>query len=139
MQHDKLIGQVQARAKLPSRGEAERTVRATLETLGERLPEGLADNLASVLPREIGEHLRRTEVMGGIGTGERFDRHEFIARVSERSGADPQEAAYQARVVFEVLEEASSGGLMDRVRDALPPDLRELALAGSTGDMHTHS
>jgi uncharacterized protein (DUF2267 family) len=137
MQHDKLIGQVQARGKLPSRGEAERSVRATLETLGERLPEGLADNLASVLPREIGEHLRRTELMGGIGTGERFDRHEFIARVAERTGTDSQQAAYQARVVFEVIEEASSGGLMDRVRDALPEDLRELAMAGSQGDLHS--
>lgn len=132
MQHDKLIGQVQARAKLSSRGEAERAVRATLETLGERLPEGLTDNLASVLPREIGEHLRRTELLGGIGTGERFDRNEFVTRISERSGAEPQQAAYQARVVFEVLEEASSGGLMDKVRHALPEDVRTLTLAGST-------
>jgi len=136
MQHDHLIGQVQSRARLPSRGEAERTVRATLETLGERLPEGLADNLASVLPREIGEHLRRTELLGGLGTGERFDRHEFINRVAERSGADRQQAAYRARVVFEVLDEASSGRLMDKVRHALPDDLRALTLAGSTGDLH---
>jgi uncharacterized protein (DUF2267 family) len=132
MQHDKLIGQVQSRARLSSRGEAERAVRATLETLGERLPEGLADNLASVLPVEIGEHLRRTEVLGGVGTGERFDRQEFVTRVSERTGTDPQQAAYQARVVFEVVEEASSGGLMDKVRHALPDDVRELTLAGST-------
>lgn len=136
MQHDTLIGQVQSRARLPSRGEAERTVRATLETLGERLPEGLTDNLASVLPREIGEHLRRTELLGGVGTGERFDRNEFITRVAERSGADRQQAAYRARVVLEVIEEASSGRLMDRVRDALPDDLRALTLAGSTGELH---
>src|SRR5690606_24477526 len=74
MQHDELIGQVQARARLSSRGAAERAVRSTLETLGERLPEGLADNLAAQLPQEIGEHLYRTETMGGLGTGERFDR-----------------------------------------------------------------
>lgn len=131
MQHDTMIGQVQARAKLSSRGEAERAVRATLETLGERLPEGLTDNLASVLPREIGEHLRRTELLGGLGTGERFDRAEFVDRVAERSGADPQQAAYQTRVVFEVVEEASSGALMTKVREALPEDVRTLALAGS--------
>lgn len=129
MQHDVFIGQVQARAHLPSRGEAERAVRATLETLGERLPEGLTDNLASVLPREIGEHLRRTEVLGGLGTGERFDRQEFIDRVAERGDTDPSQAAHEARVVLGVVEEASSGSLMDKVRHALPDDVRSLTVA----------
>lgn len=135
MQHDQMIGQVQARAKLSSRGAAERATRATLETLGERLPEGLADNLAAQLPQEIGEHLRRTELLGGIGTGERFDRNEFVTRVMERSGTEPGEAVYQSRVVFEVLDEAATGGLMERVRDALPPDVRELTTAGSAGGL----
>lgn len=133
MHHDELIGQVQARAKLPSRGEAERAVRSTLETLGERLPEGLTDNLAAQLPQEIGEHLRRTELLGGLGTGERFSRDEFVNRVAERSGAERPQAAYQARVIFEVMDEATTGGLMDRVRDALPDDVRELTVSGSSG------
>ncbi|GGT99330.1 DUF2267 domain-containing protein [Actinomadura livida] len=133
MQHDHLIGQVQARAHLRSRGEAETACRATLETLGERLPEGLADNLAAQLPREIGEHLRRTEVFGGAGTGERFDRHDFIERVAARSGADDPRAAYMARVVLEVVGEATQGGMMNKVKDALPDDIRQLVSAGSTG------
>lgn len=107
----------------------------TLETLGERLPEGLTDNLAAQLPHEIGEHLRRTELLGGIGTGERFDRNEFVTRVMERSGTDPGQAVYQCRVVFEVLDEAATGGLMDRVRAALPADIRELTTAGSSGGL----
>ncbi len=135
MQHDELIGQVQARAKLPSRGAAERVVRSTLETLGERLPEGLTDNLASQLPQEVGEHLRRTELLGGVGTGERFDREEFVNRVAERSGADRPQAVYYARVVFELLDEATTGDLMNKVRDALPEDIRTLTMAGSRGDM----
>lgn len=135
MQHDELIGQVQARARLSSRGAAERAVRSTLETLGERLPEGLADNLAAQLPQEIGEHLYRTETMGGVGTGERFDRDEFINRVSLRSGADRPQAVYQARVVFELLDEATTGELMERVRDALPEDIRQLTHAGSQGEL----
>src|SRR5690606_41949435 len=61
------------------------------------------------LPQEIGEHLYRTETMGGLGTGERFDRDEFINRVSQRSGADRPQAVYQARVVFELLDEATTG------------------------------
>lgn len=49
MRHDKIIGQVQARAQLASRGEAEAATRATLETLGERIPPGAAENLAAQL------------------------------------------------------------------------------------------
>lgn len=135
MQHDQMIGVVQDRARLASRGDAERAVRATLETLGERIPDGLADNLAAGLPHEVGEHLRRTEVMGGLGTGERFDRDEFLTRVAERSGTDPPQAAYLARVVLEVVDEATSGGTMSRVRDALPADIRQLATAGSAGTL----
>src|SRR5690606_5859216 len=133
MQHDQLIGQVQARAHLGSRGEAETACRATLETLGERLPEGLADNLAAQLPREIGEHLRRTEVFGGAGTGERFDRHTFIERVANRAHTDDPQAAFRSRVVLEVVGEATQGGVMDKVKDSLPNAIRELVTAGSTG------
>lgn len=137
MQHDTFIGQVQARAKLPSRGAAEAVTRATLETLGERIPEQLAEHVAAQLPREIGEHLRRTEVFSGAGSGERFDLKEFLDRVSARGGLDESQAAYSSRVVMEVLREATQGGQMDKVRDALPERLRELLDSGSTGEMNT--
>jgi uncharacterized protein (DUF2267 family) len=135
MQHDYFIGQVQQRARLSSRGEAERATRAVLETLGDRIPEGLADNLASQLPQEIGEHLRRTEVLGGGGTGIRFGLDEFISRVSERSGFDGPKAAYTSRVVCEVVDEAVQGGMMAKVREDLPGDLQKLVTAGSSGQM----
>jgi uncharacterized protein (DUF2267 family) len=135
MQHDALVGQVQARGRLPDTGRAESAIRATLETLGERIPEGLAENLAAQLPREIGEHLRRTVTLGGTGTGERFDRDQFIARVAARAGIDEPQAAFVARVVFEVVDEATQGGVMDRVREALPADLAELSRSGSQGQM----
>ncbi|HEY6738199.1 MAG TPA: DUF2267 domain-containing protein [Actinopolymorphaceae bacterium] len=135
VQHDHFIGQVQARARLASRGEAESATRATLETLGERIPEGLAERLAGQLPREIAEHLRRTEVLGGSGSGERFDRHEFIDRVANRAGngVDPPRAAYLARVVFEVVDDATEGRVIQHVTDSLPDDLSQLLTAGSTG------
>jgi uncharacterized protein (DUF2267 family) len=135
MQHDDFIGQVQARARLSSRGDAERAVRSVLETLGERIPEGLADNLGAQLPHEVGEHLRRTEVYGGYGTGERFDRGEFVARVAARSGFDEPQAMFVARAVFEVIDEATQGGIMRKVRDALPDNLQPVITTGSTGQM----
>jgi uncharacterized protein (DUF2267 family) len=137
MQHDEFIGQVQQRAKLPSRGDAERCTRATLETLGERVPEGMADNLAAQLPHEIGENLRRTEVHGGAGTGERFDRPTFVARVANRAGVDEPRAAYVARVVMEVVDEATQGKVMKKVAESVPDDVRQLIEAGSTGGMST--
>lgn len=135
MRHDDFVGQVQARARLSDRAHAERAIRATLETLGERVPESLADKLAAQLPHEIGENLRRTEVYGGLGTGERFDRDEFIQRVGDRAGTDPRRAVFLARVVLEVTDEATQGSIMDKVRESLTEDLRELALAGSEGSL----
>ncbi|HEU5157466.1 MAG TPA: DUF2267 domain-containing protein [Streptosporangiaceae bacterium] len=132
MQHDEFIGLVQNRARLSSRGEAERACRATLETLGERVPEGLADNLAAQLPHEIGEHLRRTEVYGGVGTGERFDRTDFIERIAFRAGVDEPQAAYLSRMVLEVVNEATEGSITMKVAESLPPDIRSLVTAGST-------
>ena len=135
MQHDEFIGAVQSRAKLPSRGDAERATRATLETLAERIPEGLADNLAAQLPPEIGEHLRRTIVLDGAGTGERFDAREFVRRVAERSTIDEPAAAYHVRVVAEVVQEATAGGVFQKMIETLPDDLQQLLTAGSTGEM----
>lgn len=135
MQHDEFIGQVQHRARLASRGEAERATRATLETLGERIPEHLAENLAAQLPQEIGEHLRRTVTLAGEGTGERFGLPEFVARVSTRAAVDEPAGVYQARVVLEVVEDAVTPGLMTKIREALPTDLERLTEVGSAGDL----
>jgi uncharacterized protein (DUF2267 family) len=45
MKYDEFISQVQRRADLASREEAERATRATMETLGERLAGGEAKDL----------------------------------------------------------------------------------------------
>lgn len=135
MRHDEFVGHVQDRAQLPGRDRAEAAIRATLETLGERLAEQLADHLADQLPQEIGEHMRRTEVLGGAGTGERFGLDEFTRRVAARSRMDHPTAVYASRVVLEVLREATQGGIMDKVRQSLGDELRELVDAGSTGHM----
>ncbi|WP_205323942.1 DUF2267 domain-containing protein [Glycomyces sp. YM15] len=136
MQHDQFIGQLQARAHLSSRGEAERAARATLETLGERITDQLAHKLASQLPPEIGEHLHRYSAPDGHGTGEHFGFNEFAHRVAEREHAKEPEAVFHARAVFELLGEGTTGGIMDHVRESLPPDLRPLVDAGSRGGLN---
>jgi uncharacterized protein (DUF2267 family) len=131
MKHDEFVGQVKHRARLSSRGEAERATRATLETLAERLAGGEAKNLAAQLPQEIGEHLRRE----WSGVGERFDLAEFFRRVSLREGVDLPAAVFHARAVIEVLSEAVSRGEIDDVRAQLPAEFDRLFEAGSTGHM----
>lgn len=133
MEHDEFIGHVQNRARLDSRGAAERATRATLETLGERLSGGAAENLAAQLPHEIGEHLRRT----ASGTGQQIDLDDFFQRVADREtdGRDLPEVVFHARCVIEVLDEATTGGTLGKVKDQLPAEYDRLFSAGSTGRM----
>ncbi len=131
MKHDEFIGQVQHRARLSSRGAAERATRATLETLAERLAGGEAKDLAAQLPLEIAEHLRGQ----WSALGERFSLDEFFRRVSLREGVDLSDAVFHARAVIEVLSEAVSRGEMDDVRAQLPTEFDRLFESGSTGHM----
>ena len=134
MNHDELVGQVQARARLGSSGDAERIIRATLETLAERLDGGFADNIAAQLPSEIGRHLRTDAPF------ERLSLDEFFQRVQTRAAADGHrvdlpEATYYARVVLEVLQTAISQGMVEKLRTQLPPEFEPLLSAGSEGRM----
>jgi uncharacterized protein (DUF2267 family) len=131
MKHDEFIGQVQHRARLSSRGEAERATRATLQTLAERLAGGEAEDLAAQLPLEIGHHLRGP----WSAQGERFSLSEFFRRVSLREGVDPSAAVFHARAVIEVLSEAVSTGELDDVRAQLPAEFERLFEAVGTGQM----
>jgi len=134
MQHDEFIGQVQARARLSSRGAAETATRATLETLAERIQAPMADNLAAQLPMEIGEHLRRVEAAPDEPrTGTRMSRQEFFERVALRAGTERPKAVHEARSVIEVVEEATQGALTERIRGSLDDELADVLFAGSTG------
>lgn len=134
MEHDELVGQLQQRARLDSRGHAERAARATLETLGERLTAGAAGNLADQLPIELGDHLRATAVAHGEEP-EPFDSDEFLDRVSERERVDLPVAAFHARAVLEMVDEATTGGTLQKVRQQLPDDYDRLFEAGAAGKM----
>lgn len=120
MNFDDFTGQVQSRLQHPSTGEALRSIRATLTTLGERLQEDEASDLAAPLPVEIDRYVLDAE------SGQRFDRDEFVSRVWEREGmTDPNDradAAYHAQVVVDVLSDCVPPGELSDVRDQLPAD-----------------
>src|SRR2546421_13050262 len=99
MQYDQFAGQVQHRAHLPSGGEALEAIRATLETLADRLVPDEVKDLASQLPREIGIFLNAS----GANKAKRFSLKEFYQRVSARENVDLAKAVHHAKAVISVL------------------------------------
>lgn len=78
MKYDEFVGKLQQRARLASRGDAVAAIRATLQTLSERLAGGEPKDLASQLPQEIGIYLRSAFE----GLSERLGIQDFYRRVS---------------------------------------------------------
>ena len=119
MHYLEFLGYVQERAGLDSRGAAERAVRATFETLAERVTQGATTNLAAQLPREIAQYLLRR----GPEVKE-LSADQFWERIAEREHTDMATAIRHARAVFETIDEAVSAGEVDGFRAALPKPLK---------------
>ncbi|WP_415380350.1 DUF2267 domain-containing protein [Halosimplex sp. TS25] len=122
MNFDEFTGTVQNRLELPATGETVRAIRATLSTLGERIQEGEANDLAGSLPMEIDYYLT-----GAVAEhGQHFEWDEFLDRVAEREGQtapdDRADVAYHARTIVAVVGEATPEGQIDQIRDQLPAD-----------------
>lgn len=131
MTYDQLIGEVQNRARLSSRGDAERATEATLQTLADRLEGGESQQLVAELPEELKGRIR----VDGHHEAERLSLDDFFARVSEREGADLPEAVHHARAVISVLEEAISPGEIADIRQQLPGEFTPLFESSSEGRM----
>ena len=120
MNYDEFIGQVQHRARLATREEAVRAIRATLSTFARRLYGGEPKDIASQLPTEIAIFMK------GGGEGERFHLREFYQRVSEIENVDPPDAVFHARAVISVLIQALSPGEVEDIRAQLDPEWETL-------------
>lgn len=123
MPYDQFIGQVQQRARLASKIEAETATRATLETLAERLLAGAPDisplQLAPEITQLLGERTPKV--------GERFDRDEFFLRVNAREGiANLPKSMHHALTVLAVLSEAMPPGEVEKIMCALPEEFERL-------------
>jgi uncharacterized protein (DUF2267 family) len=124
MQLHEFLGRVQQHASIDSRERALDAIRATFETLSERLQGGEPLDLASQLPLLLQDYV-------DIGEGERFDLEEFFRRVAEREGTDEAQAREHARAVLEVTTEAVSSGEINDVLAQLPREYHGLFGAGS--------
>ena len=118
MNFDEFTGQIQHRLELPGTGETVRAIRATLMTLGQRIPAGAAKDLAGSLPMEI-----RWYLTGAVSDhGQRFDWNEFVSRVSDIEQTDPSAAAYHARVIIDLVETQVPPSDFEQLRNQLPED-----------------
>ena len=116
MNFDEFTGEVQHRLEMPDTARTLRAIRATLLTLGQRIPEGNAEDLAASLPMEI-----KWYMTGAVHEhGQRFDWTEFVERVSEIENADPPEAAYHARVIVDFVRTQVPESDFQQLRDQLP-------------------
>ncbi|MDQ2052570.1 DUF2267 domain-containing protein [Natronolimnohabitans sp. A-GB9] len=120
MNYKEFIGQVQHRLEYAQFGQAVRSTRAVLTTLGERLHEGEATDLASPLPMEIDRYLTEAD------HGQRFDYQEFLDRVAEREGVDRADANYHAQQLLAIVAEIVPAGNIEKVRNQLPDDFDPL-------------
>ena len=116
MDFDEFTGQVQHRLELPNTGKTVRTIRATLLPLGQRIPEGNAEDFAASLPMEV-----KWYMTGAVHEhGQRFDWPEFVSRVSEIEGSDPPKAAYHAQVIMDLVSTLVPPSDLQQLRDQLP-------------------
>ena len=120
MNFDEFTGQVQNRIEYADTGETLRAIRATLTTLGERLQEGEATDLAAPLPMEIDRYLIEAD------SGQSFEWDEFVERVWEREAMDDPDdradAAYHAQVIVDLVRTQVPPSDFQQLRDQLPED-----------------
>lgn len=129
MKHDEFIEEVRERGHLSSREEAEVAVKATLQTLAERLVGGEPHDLASQLPPGLAEYVR----YDGEQERDPFSLEEFFRRVADKEETSDSDAAHHARVVMGVLQEAVTRGEIDDVRSQLPAEYAFLFTPGTPG------
>ena len=128
MNFDEFTGEVQHRLELPGTGEAVRAIRATLMTLGQRIPEGNAEDLAASLPMEI-----KWYMTGAVHEhGQRFDWREFVDLVSTlvppsdlqqlRNQLPESEDDENWRKLFEVVDAGGWGDAQEAQTGGGPQD-----------------
>ena len=125
MKGEQFIAEVRNLAELDTNEDAQKAIRATLETLRERLVGNEPADLAAQLPPEIAPFVE------GVGGREAFSVDEFYDRVAQKEGTESEEAVKHARAVATVLQTAVTGGELDDVRSQLGNDYEELF--GQTG------
>jgi uncharacterized protein (DUF2267 family) len=118
MDYAELLQQVQVAGAL-DRATAERVIVATVATLAERMSHHELVRLGTRLPNEL-----QVAVCAGSPSCQPFDADEFVRRVAERVGLEPQAVWMHVRAVLGTLEREVAE--MEDVRLRLPREFDAL-------------
>ena len=120
LQFGHVVTLVQERADLPSVLVADRTTRAVLMVLGDRLAAGGHGRVAAHLPAPLASELP------AVGDGAAFGVDEFYHRVADLAGVEPEGARSMSRTVVAVLRERLPADTFDEIARELPPEYDDL-------------
>jgi uncharacterized protein (DUF2267 family) len=109
--------------------EAETSVAAVLETLGELIPRTERDNVAAQLPNEL------KSAFSSERDHDSFELEEFYNRVSSRADVGYEDAVDRSMGVTAVFKRAVSGGELEDVMSVLPPGYGELFSEKASGPL----
>jgi uncharacterized protein (DUF2267 family) len=110
--------------------EARAGLEATLEALGARLAGGSVDELASVLPAQAADALRR----GRTPEPEQGSLTDISERVGAATGTDATAGANLVQAALRAVAGAVDQERLDRIRDQLPSDLSRMLQRRDEGD-----
>lgn len=125
MRYGEFVDLVQQRARLNDWSEALAAIEASLKTLGERLTEAEAADLAAQLPPAIGRFLTVVDM------NKDFDLETFYEHVSQRESIEQPMAVEHAHAVMSVVAECVSPGELRDVLAQLPEEYNNLLTSGS--------
>lgn len=112
------IDRVQSAAPFDSRDQAEQTVRATLQQLGECLSPGEVEDLATALPPDLAQEIR-TDTPTQLGPKPLDD---FLAAIQDATGIPRSELEPRVRAVTAALRETVGEEEFENAGAQLPPE-----------------
>lgn len=116
MHEEEFIGTVRQEAPLESTDIAQDVTNATLQTLGERITDGEASDIAQHLPENVAKPLTDAP-----SEAEPFSLAEFTTRVSDRAGIEESDVVVSSRAVATALSTAAAAEL-ENTREQLPTE-----------------
>ncbi len=115
------LRRVQDKLNLADMAEAETATRSVLAALSDRISDDEAKDLASQLPHEFNQFIRRR-----TGPLQKMDTDTFVHRIQGDLDIDSYgHATNVAMGVFSVIKEAVSAGEWEDVASQLPSELEE--------------
>lgn len=118
LEANEFLNHVQQAAGLDSRMTARNATLATLRTLGERLSEGEAADLATYLPKEFADAVTESSTH----EPEAYDVDEFVRRVADREGVGEDGARDSIAAVMDVVAVAAGHHEVRKIRSQLPAE-----------------